>query len=135
MREASLTNEEANLPVSYRIDSALRIVFSDASGVLTLKEALTYVERLRADPAFDKGMNQLFDFSTVTDVALDSEQLRTMARANVFGPGVRRAFATVGDLNFGIARMFEALLASAQHDLRVFRDLGEARRWLGIEER
>ena len=38
-----------------------------------------------------------------------------------------------GDLGFGLARMFEALSDPSEPEVRVFRDLSEARTWLGTD--
>jgi hypothetical protein len=120
------------VPIEYRIDAAARIVYSTAKGSISIADALPYVERLRADPAFDPAMSQLFDFSGVTRIDLGTDDLRSMAPANVFGRGARRAFVATNDVSYGVARMFEALVAPAGTELRVFREMEEAKRWLGV---
>jgi hypothetical protein len=37
-----------------------------------------------------------------------------------------------GDAVFGLSRLFQALRSESETELRVFRDLGEARAWLGL---
>ncbi|HJP59883.1 MAG TPA: hypothetical protein VJ865_07780, partial [Gemmatimonadaceae bacterium] len=49
-----------------------------------------------------------------------------------FAPGTRRAFVATTDAVFGMARMFAMRAESVGQTIQVFRDLTQAREWLGI---
>jgi hypothetical protein len=45
----------------------------------------------------------------------------------------KTAFCVFSDLQFGIARMFQALLESEKHEIKIFRDREVAAQWLDVE--
>lgn len=47
--------------------------------------------------------------------------------------GVRTAFCVFTELQFGIARMFQSILESENHTIRIFRDRESAAEWLGVD--
>jgi hypothetical protein len=123
------------MPCAYRIDSARRIVFSRASGVVTESDLRDHRARLAADPDFDPSFEQLFDFSDVTGVQVSSAYFRQRAIiGEIFDSRARRAFVTPDDAVYGSARAFLAWLGNTPNTVRLFRDMGEARQWLGLEE-
>lgn len=44
----------------------------------------------------------------------------------------RRLLATTTHFVFGTARMYQSITDEESHRVRVFRDIGEARSWLGL---
>lgn len=46
---------------------------------------------------------------------------------------VRTAFCVFSDLQYGIARMFQALLQSEMHEIEIFRHRAAAAQWLDID--
>jgi len=87
---------------------------------------------LTQDAGFDSTFNQLLDFTRVTKVSLGSEEIRTAASRSIFSRGSRRAFVAPTAELFGLSRMFEAYreLEGGEETLQVFKDRGEALRWL-----
>jgi hypothetical protein len=121
------------MPVDYRIDSERRIVFSTGTGAVTVQEILAYQQRLRQDPAFSADFNQLFDYRTVSAEQLRTTDIQGLAETDVFSPGSRRAFVVSEDVTFGLARMFE-MFRDSNERIVVFRNINEARRWLGLDD-
>lgn len=121
------------MPADYRIDAQRRLISSAGRGAVTDDDLRGHQARLRSDPAFDPSYDQLWDFSQVTRIEVTSEALRELAGSRSFKAGARRAMVTPSDVGFGLARMFQILHDEAPEELRVFRDLGEARSWLGLE--
>jgi len=119
--------------IDSQIDTQRRLVFTTVQGDIDLAAALDHTDRLRAHPDFDPAMNQLFDMRAVGQISLTADDLRTIAAANVLGPGVRRAVVAPTDLSFGVARQLEFFLTPAGHEVQVFRDIDEARQWLGLD--
>ncbi len=107
-------------------------------GVVTLAELLAHQDRLTADPDFAPGFRQLMDLTQVSRFDTQPSDLYTVAARKVFGPGSRRAIVAASDSNFGLARGFELMRAAvtkgkSEEEIMVFRDLAEARQWLGLE--
>lgn len=119
------------MPASYTIDMKRRLVMSSGVGVLTREDLWGHMERLSKDPDFDPAFSQIIDFTNVTEVEVDPEDVRRLAQRNVFSSHSRRSIVVKDDLHFGLARMFEIHRELAgEMGIRVFRTLEEAVRWL-----
>jgi hypothetical protein len=119
------------MPAFYKIDKEHRVVLSTASGVFDLAAALAHQDQLLADPDFDPSYSQLLDYSHVTDVRIDANDVRKLAERSVFWPCSRRAMYVTRDIEYGFARMFEMLRENAgEKGIRVFRNLDDALTWI-----
>jgi hypothetical protein len=119
------------MPAFYKIDKEHRVVLSTASGVFDLAAALAHQDQLLADPDFDPTYSQLLDYSHVTDVRIDANDVRKLAERSVFWPCSRRAMYVTRDIEYGFARMFEMLRENAgEKGIRVFRSLDDALTWI-----
>ncbi len=121
------------MPVSYRIDRERRIVFTEASGVLTDSDVIEFQRRLRDDPEFEPDFRQLADCRAIEEVGMTSQGVGEASSRSPFSQGSLRAIVVSSDVAFGMARMFENLRHEARDEIRVFREAEEARRWLGLE--
>ena len=121
------------MPVSYRIDKSLGLVFTTAEGVLTVQDILTHLHRLRDDPDVDSSCDQLIDLRDVIEFAASTAEMQTIADHNLFNERSRRAIVAETDMSFAMARMYEMLRESKPDQIMVFRDMAEARRWLGLD--
>ena len=121
------------MSAQYRIDSERRVIFSSATGVLTDEDLHEHQAQLLADPFFDPGFDQLWDFTRVSAVEVSPEALRHLAHSRSYKASARRAVVAPDDLRFGMGRMFQLLHDEAPEELRVFRSLDEARRWLALD--
>ncbi len=122
------------MPVEYEIDKRHGIVYTRASGELSDEEAFAHQRRLKKDPDFDPTARQLLDFSSVTHFRISPEAIRTLASKDPWTAGARRAFVAPQDLSFGMARMHQVWMADDSKSISVFRNLSEARQWLGLED-
>lgn len=103
-------------------------------GKLTFEEVANAYRSMLDHPEFRPGMQALWRFENVEGPGLSSEEIRnvvsiqkdTISRR---GP-TRVAIYVERDLDFGIVRVYEALMGSVHIDVRGFRDLDEATRWL-----
>ena len=120
------------MAASYRIDRELRTVFSQATGLLTDKDLSLHQADLLADPSFDASFDQLWDLRAITDTTVTQRALRQLASSRSYTPESRRAIVAPHDLSFGLSRMFQLLHDSAPEEICVFRNLDEARNWLGL---
>jgi hypothetical protein len=120
------------MPIEYRIEVPLRTLFTTVFGVFTDADARGLVEGLRNEPDFGSDFDQLFDARGVTSVELSGRCVREIAAVRMFGEGSRRAFVVGTDVAFGMARMFEMLRDDALDQIRVFKNIEDARAWLGL---
>jgi hypothetical protein len=119
------------MPAFYKIDRARRLVLSTASGVLTRADAVGHQDRLLKDPDFNPDFSQLTDFTHVTQVDLNEEDIHFLAERSIFSPNSRRALVVKDDFQFVLARVFEQARArQGESGVRVFRDLDKALDWI-----
>ncbi len=122
------------MPVTYRINSSLRMVFSRGEGEVTEAEILDHRRRLREHQDFQPSFSQLVDLREVTKAALSLADMRVIAsRTNLFNEESRRALVAQNDAVFGLARMYQMLREEGPEKIMVFREMPEARRWLGLD--
>jgi hypothetical protein len=122
------------MPFSYRIDAAKRRVFTTASGVFTYKEAVILIQRMGADPEFDRTYTELTDLTGIERFEMAMEQIAELALILVFAPESKRAIVAPNPLYFGMARIYESHHeASSGGNARVFSDMAEAVLWLDGE--
>ena len=122
------------MPISHQIDKALGVVFSTAEGVLTAQDILTHRQRIYEDLVFDPSYDELIDLRDVIEFPVSSTEMQKIAELPLFNEKSRRAIVAEKDINFGMARMYEMLHDLEPDLIKVFRDLAEARRWLGLDE-
>jgi len=124
------------MPASYAIDKRRRLVITTASACVTFAEAKTHQDQLLSDPDFHPDFNQLVDCTAVTELTLSAEEARIIISRKVFSSSSRRAFVSANPAVFGMGRLMEAYndMTVAPSQVRVFRDLASARKWLGLEE-
>lgn len=109
------------------------IIYTLLSGLITDQELLAYYsDALTSWPG--GRWRELVDGTQITDMALTPTSLKQLAhlvtshiqRLN----NARVAMVAQSDLAYGMFRMWELQRAQLGYDVRVFRQLGEAERWL-----
>ena len=121
------------MPAGYQIDKSLGVIFTTGQGVLTGQDILTHRQRLRDDPNFDPSYNQLIDLRDVIEIDISGAEMAGVAGRSIYSERSRRAIVAGKDTNFGAARMYELYGEANPGHLVVFRDMAEARRWLGLD--
>jgi len=93
--------------------------------------------RLANDENFAPDFYQLLDFTAVTSVEADANEVQRLAARRVFSDRARRAFVATNTLQVGLIRMFETYreLAGGTEQMEIFSDRGEAMRWLFQDRR
>lgn len=122
------------MPITYHIDVVARVVFTRGYGAATDKDILEHNIALEADADFDPSFNQLLNFTEVTDIEVNTETIYQIAERRIFDLSSRRAIVVKPGLQFGLARMFKSLRGHEDSNIRLFLDLNEARRWVGLED-
>jgi hypothetical protein len=124
------------MPIEHRYDPALRTLFLEFSGEVSEAELVDTARKLAADPSIPPGHRELVDLSRIQNTDVTSAALRRVA--HIYTESDKRpedsrvAIVAPGDLYYGLSRMYEAFRRSSPVEIRVFRELGEARAFLGI---
>lgn len=119
----------------FRSDEALGCIFVQWRGTFSRKEADAYSRDVAKLPGFHAGLDFFHDMRQA-DVTVSSTVIRDAAK--VESPpsktdSVRKAAILVSsDVGFGMMRMLATFRDRPGLDVDVFRDLEEARAWLGL---
>lgn len=120
------------MPVAYRF-AAEREITVMARGDVTFADVAVILDQLLDDPRIEPGTQLLMDCRGVTHMP-STPELRMIARdlAPLHERGVER-MAVCAESNFvyGVARMFAVFAEVFGLHVAAFRDIGEARDWLG----
>jgi hypothetical protein len=125
------------MPIRYRIDRELGVVFSEAVGQIGYPDVEAYCLSVVNDPDYRPGLNELCDLSGADAVSdIDSSDLRKLRDLNLslsdrVGHS-RLAYVLPTDVGFGMGRIFMAFSETSKIEHRVFRTLRDARAWLGL---
>lgn len=120
------------MPASFVIDHARRLVLSRGWGVLTDADIAANQLGVREASGFQADYSQLYDFTDVTKLELNSDFLRHLSRNSPFAVTARRAVVVASDEAFGLARMFQLVSDRDSSVFRIFRDRDAAVEWLGV---
>lgn len=122
------------MPLTYRIDTARRLVLTHASGVLTDADLLAHKDRLVQDAAFDPGMAQLSDIRDIERLEVTAAGVRAMVDHDNSNAarrsGHRMALVVPKDDAFGMARMYQLMNRKEEDNIGVFRTMEDAAAWL-----
>jgi hypothetical protein len=106
-------------------------------GRLTVEELFTASKEIaQAEAGMPVALHRLTDASEVTATTItfaDVEAFAAKRRAAPMKNPVRSAIVAGNDLQFGLARMFQALNDNPRISIKVFRDMAGARAWLRLE--
>ena len=123
------------MPAKYRIDKSLGVVFTTVRGVLTGQDVLTHGQRLLDDPDFDPSYDHLIDLRDVIEIGISPHEMESITiHKHIFSQKSRRAIVAETDFKFAMSRMYEILSNIESGPIEVFRDMAEARRWLGLNQ-
>ena len=123
---------------TYTIDLALGCIFIKWSGAVTLHKFITFNGVLAQDPNYRVGLNRLIDMRGAKIEASSDEVGKAaweVVKKRDAIEGHRKFAALVGgDLEYGIARMFDMMTDQTRSEVRPFRRLDDAVAWLGLSE-
>lgn len=124
------------MPITYSIDKDLGVVFTTASEVLTENELLEHKQKLISDPNFEPGFVELSDVRFISDLAISPSSIETFVAQDASDAerlkDFKLAIVVSGALEFGMGTMYEMMSRENATNVRIFRDLGQAKEWLGI---
>jgi hypothetical protein len=118
------------------VDAASRTRLTTVEGEVGDADMLEAVRLLVGDPGYDPALDHLLDLRGVRRLDVSAAAIQQMARTFAqFDPlrlPNRLAIVAPADDTYGVARMYELLRSDATGETRVFRDMAEAQRWLGL---
>lgn len=124
------------MPVRYSINTDDNIAEISAYGKITLLEIVREVGRIMATGEYKAGMDGIIDASQC-DVEATAAQVQNlvslMAKYKPLTRNARRAIVASEDLMIGISNMYGSFASDIYADVKLFRSVGEARVWLGLE--
>lgn len=126
----------AAMPISIHYDPGQNVLFSEGTGVISLKDAMAYyskIERLDLKP----GYSVLADYTEASpDIIYDDVVKMVKRRRSISLKSGMLKIAIIAKSNvvFGMARMYQAMIEQERLEVNVFRDRGEALQWLGISD-
>jgi hypothetical protein len=124
------------MTVTYSFIEKWKLVRVKISDTVTFEQMTAYLKSLSKDPRYRPPMNKLVDFRECLDYALSREEAEKFAALNRdLGPAFKNekcAIVAPGDLEYGMSRVHEMYTSGSGLNITVFRQLGEALKWLGI---
>jgi len=122
------------LPVEYCIDAEQGVVYTTLKGKVTFAEFAEHLKALAADPDFRNDMCELLDGGDAETDEFNIGQIMSFKQSHVWGANARRALTASSDLGYGLFSIFQKTDDGEHGDVQLFRDITEARRWLGLAE-
>ena len=126
------------MPIDYRVDSEQGILFVAVIGELDETELNDHATRMERDPTIIPELNALVDLREARVLGLQGKAIRNLAvrfrEMNLVGDGSKLAIAATNDVVFGMARIYGAVRSNSKLEARVFREIDEARDWLGMTD-
>lgn len=118
--------------ITYRIDSARRLVLVTMTGTPSAAEISANQAELRAHPDFDPVYALLADFSKASFAAIAPADVRQHAMQDPFGPASPRAVVARQESDFSIVKMFEVYseLSARTGPVKAFTDIASALAWI-----
>jgi hypothetical protein len=104
-------------------------VFTRISSPLTLGNLIALGDALRNDPSFDPTFDELLEVGPGATADLRYADVQQATSTDPFSKRSRRAIVVQADVDYGVARMYEMMHGG---HIQVFRCLGEAREFLGL---
>ncbi len=123
------------MPYILKSEDALGCIFIRWCGTFSNVEGAAHYREIAGYESFQQGSNLFHDVRLV-DVDVPVSQIQSMAKAaspKMTATLVRKvAILTSSDLGFGMMRMLVLMRERPGLVLKVFRDLEEAKAWLGL---
>lgn len=125
------------MSLQYTIIESEKLVYVIGEGEITLDELLNHLEELSRDPGYVPPMKKLVDYRKAQTMGPKKEEIdyftgRMASYKEVF-QGEKCAIVVNNELDFGISRVYSAKIEASGLETNVFRDIGKALRWLGVD--
>lgn len=120
------------MPITYERDDKLRRIVVTTIGIVGLDDMLAVVDRQAIEGTWQYGIlydsRRVASVASQTDVRAGLRHVELLSRTH--GKRGPVAFVTTMPAAFGMVRMYSTLSGQVQQVVEVFRDIGDAERWL-----
>ena len=114
------------MQIKYRIIENKKLVYAIGSGRVTLSDLLSHMDELSRDPNYKAPMKKLVDYRQIDCLELSMEESEIFATKKASLNEVfykeKCAIVATKDINYGTARVHNALISSSGIETAVFRD-------------
>jgi len=126
------------VPVKSTIDPNSGVIVHAVSGDISPDDLLRALDGIVDHPLYQLGSDALWDFSGAVVSNFEGKVLRNLVRGvrerlATRGKGFKVALVAPRDIDYGLARMYEAYASELPILLSVFRSSGDAWDWLSRE--
>ena len=121
------------MSIEFRFDSEEGLFYATVKGDLDVEDIIATLTEIISHEDFKPGMNGMFDLlaSTWESVPEDLRRIVRFIIENNEMIGLARCAVVVGnDRAYGMSRMFEVFSEETTVDVRIFRALDKAKRWM-----
>jgi hypothetical protein len=120
------------MPITYERNDKLRRIVVTTIGIVGLDDMLAVIDRQANEDTWQYGI--LYDSRRVASVASQTDVRAGLKHVEMLSRTHGRrgpvAFVTTMPAAYGMVRMYSTLAGQVQQAVEVFRDLGDAERWL-----
>ena len=120
------------MPITYERDDERRRIVVTTVGIVGLDDMLAVVDRQASEGTWHYSMmydsRRVASVASPTDVRVGLKHVEGLSRTH--GRRGPVAFVTTVPAAFGMVRMYSALAGRQHQMVEVFRDIGDAERWL-----
>lgn len=124
------------MPITHRFDAESRVLFVEMTGAVSDEDILSYAAEVTADSGIDPVHDELIDTRGIEVPGASTPALKRAAelfsKSERTPEKVKVAMVASSDAAYGLARMYQAFRAESAVKIRVFREIAEARSWLGL---
>ena len=112
-------------------DELLIVKLSGLFDSKALQELASALNKMEAASAYSKRLVYVDD--SLTSAINSSDAMYYKSQRQEPKASVQSAFCVFNDFQYGMARMFQALLEGERHKIEIFRDRESAAKWLDID--
>lgn len=127
------------MSVEYKYDEEKKFLYSRFYGVLTDEDLRSQAQAVADDPRIQPGVREIVDLRGVDSVEASNDSIGVIINIDMEHSeklaGQKTAIVAPRELLYGLSKIYEVLyeLSQAPADIKVFRDISAARKWLELK--
>ena len=123
------------MPIETTVYKEPQVIIRTATGQLTFEEVKSAITGVAEMPGYAKGMSAIWDLRKANIYKFTEDDLYRIVEVikggiEDRGTGFKLALVASEDFEFGMSRMWEAIAQDLPLEIKVFRDMDEARTWV-----
>ena len=119
------------MALTIRVDDSQKAVFCHGTGTVTAKDIIAVLREINDQEFRGRSYSRLWDLREVSSLQISPAEATKIAHeADKNEELPKEAVVTASDLHFGLTRMAQGQTLGT--DVKMFRDMEEAKKWLGF---